>query len=462
MKKSYLLKSLFFCCFILLGWWIIDSFLISEAKTQVQLSDDSYNCQGCKCGRPYEADSCVRWDVKFCCNMVQALGNDQLKDNLVVIGNYVIDDDLRDIDLLWDPVSFSFEIQCVDAAGNKIDESNCNPTTKPTSCDVPEVNPTDKYYTVQFDCNGWSNPPENQTFTVGSSQALHANTCTRTNYKFLWWSRTEWWAKDYDDKQSVNPWGTAWSTVVLYAVWEYSPQTYTIEFSKRWDNDVMWTMLDLECKVWESCKLTKNQYSKNNYDFVWWSVMTTPTETPDYLDEASVLDIASGWKTKTLYPIWKSNTPSCTPKRTCNYYNYANNAPSSWCYRRVNPAPKDECWWDLDCFVIWCDKITWKTWWKCYYDINALSPRQQSSMYVVNWWYCADPSLEWWYYWIEEWYSYNGYCGSSYSSVNSCPYSYWWWRCESYQQGNYCKSSTNSCWKCTYLTTEQIFKRGYR
>jgi hypothetical protein len=32
--------------------------------------------------------------------MVQALGNDQLKDNLVVIDNYVIDDDLRDIDLL--------------------------------------------------------------------------------------------------------------------------------------------------------------------------------------------------------------------------------------------------------------------------------------------------------------------------------------------------------------------------
>jgi hypothetical protein len=117
------------------------------------------------------------------------LGNDQLKDNLVVIDNYVIDDDLRDIDLLWDPVSFSFEIQCVDAAGNKIDESNCNPTTKPTSCDVPEVNPTDKYYTVEFNCNGWSNPPENQTFTVGSSQALHANTCTRTSYTFKWWSR---------------------------------------------------------------------------------------------------------------------------------------------------------------------------------------------------------------------------------------------------------------------------------
>jgi hypothetical protein len=32
--------------------------------------------------------------------MVQALGNDQLKDNLVVIGNYVIDDNLKDLDLL--------------------------------------------------------------------------------------------------------------------------------------------------------------------------------------------------------------------------------------------------------------------------------------------------------------------------------------------------------------------------
>jgi hypothetical protein len=32
--------------------------------------------------------------------MIQALENDQIKDNLEVIGNYVIDDDLRDIDLL--------------------------------------------------------------------------------------------------------------------------------------------------------------------------------------------------------------------------------------------------------------------------------------------------------------------------------------------------------------------------
>jgi hypothetical protein len=134
------------------------------------------------------------------------LGNDQLKDNLVVIDNYVIDDDLRDIDLLWDPVSFSFEIQCVDAAGNKIDESNCNPSTKPTSCDVPEVNPTDKYYTVKFDCNGWSNPAESQSFKVGASQALSANTCSRTDYAFQWWSTTKWWTKAYDDKATVNLW----------------------------------------------------------------------------------------------------------------------------------------------------------------------------------------------------------------------------------------------------------------
>ena len=219
MKKSYLLRSVFICCFIALGRWIINSFLISEAKTSVQLSDDSYNCQGCKCGRPYEADSCVHWDVKFCCNMLQALDNEQIKDNLEVIGNYVIDDDLQHIDLSWDPISFSFEIQCVDAAGNKIDESNCNPATKPLSCDIPDVNSSDKYYTVKFDCNGWSNPPANQTFTVGWSQALNANTCTKTSYAFKWWSKTKWWTKDYDDQATVNPWGTAWSTVTLYAVW---------------------------------------------------------------------------------------------------------------------------------------------------------------------------------------------------------------------------------------------------
>ena len=389
MKKSYLLKSVFICCFMVLGRWIIDNFLISEAKILV---DDRYNCQGCICGSPYHWDECTHWDESICCSMLQALEDDQLKNNF---GNYVIDDNLKDLDLVGDPISFSFEIQCVDAAGNKIDESNCNPTTKPTSCDVPEVNPTDKYYTVEFNCNGWSNPPENQTFTVGSSQALHANTCTRTNYKFLWWSRTEWWAKDYDDKQSVNPWGTAWLTVVLYAVWEYSPQTYTIEFSKRWESDVMWTMPNLECKVWESCKLTKNQYSKNNYDFVWWSVWSTSTETPDYLDEASVLDIASGWETKTLYPIWKlkeESWTSCTNLPSCNNYHMLDfgQLKGDYCYQ-TQPVTLWSC--VYDCYQTGCqesDKV-------CYNDINDI-PRGVSYTSMI--WYCAEKT--WKKYWVLE------------------------------------------------------------
>ena len=308
MKKSYLLKSVFLCCFLVLGRWIIDNFLISEAKTQVQLSDDSYNCQGCKCGRPYEADVCTHWDVKFCCNMLQALDNEQIKDNLEVIGNYVIDDDLQHIDLSWDPISFSFEIQCVDAAGNKIDESNCNPATKPLSCDIPDVNSSDKYYTVKFDCNGWSNPPANQTFTVGWSQALNANTCTKTSYAFKWWSKTKWWAKAYDDQATVNPWGTVWSTVTLYAVWEYSPWTYTVKFNcKGWSNPPV----DQTFTVGSSQALNANTCTRANYAFQWWS--KTDWWTKDYDDKATVNPWGTAWSTVTLYAVWKRNLVPVDP-----------------------------------------------------------------------------------------------------------------------------------------------------
>jgi hypothetical protein len=79
--------------------------------------------------------------------MIQALEDEQTE--------FVVDDNFVDIDLdKGDPISFHFEIQCVDADGHKIDESNCNPATKPTSCDIPDITPIEKKYTVKFNCNG--------------------------------------------------------------------------------------------------------------------------------------------------------------------------------------------------------------------------------------------------------------------------------------------------------------------
>lgn len=318
-------------------------------------------------------------------------------------------------------------------------------------------------YTVKFNANWWLWTMSEQKFNAGDSITLTPNGFMKEWYTFNGWnteSDGSW--TPYTDQQEI----TINSDLKLYAVWEYSPQTYTIEFSKGLDSDVMWTMSDLECKVWVPCKLTKNQYRKNNYDFVWWSVWTTPTETPDYLDEASVLDIASGWETKTLYPIWKSNTPStpsCTP-RTCGYYNRASKAPSSWCYSTVDK--EDGCWWNLTCYSIWCDEITrdrwytWYKWYKCYNAITALSPRQQTTMVVCSWkdwWYCADPSLEWWYYWISAWWSYYAPCGSSPTCPSYLDYGWWPYSCASSQQNSYCKTPQNQCWKCAYRTTQQIF-----
>ena len=82
-------------------------------------------------------------------------------------------------------------------------------------------------YTVVFDSNGGTGTMSNQSFTYGTSQALRANTFTRTGYIFSGWSYN---GNTYTDKESVNNLTTVNNgTVTMVAIWKLAVYNLTIK-----------------------------------------------------------------------------------------------------------------------------------------------------------------------------------------------------------------------------------------
>ena len=82
-------------------------------------------------------------------------------------------------------------------------------------------------YTVAFDSNGGIGTMSNQSFTYGVSQALKANTFTRTGYVFSGWSYN---GNIYTDKQSVNNLTTVNNgTITMVAIWKLAVYNLTIK-----------------------------------------------------------------------------------------------------------------------------------------------------------------------------------------------------------------------------------------
>ena len=78
-------------------------------------------------------------------------------------------------------------------------------------------------YIVSYNANGGSGTMANQTFAIGTAQALSANVFTRANYSFLGWSKSAGGGATYTDRQIVKDLTTtAGGTVALYAIWQAS------------------------------------------------------------------------------------------------------------------------------------------------------------------------------------------------------------------------------------------------
>ena len=82
-------------------------------------------------------------------------------------------------------------------------------------------------YTVAFDANGGTNAPSSQTKTYGVTLTLTTAIPTRANYRFIGWSK---------DRNATSARYTAGGSytdnagVTLYAVWVYSPESYTVRY----------------------------------------------------------------------------------------------------------------------------------------------------------------------------------------------------------------------------------------
>ncbi len=92
---------------------------------------------------------------------------------------------------------------------------------------------TTNAYTVKFNANGGQGTMADQTFAYGTSQALTANTFTRTGYTFAGWTtNSEGTQAEYTDGQSVSNLTTqANATVTLYAVWMANQITVNFHYN---------------------------------------------------------------------------------------------------------------------------------------------------------------------------------------------------------------------------------------
>lgn len=149
-------------------------------------------------------------------------------------------------------------------------------------------------YTVAFDANGGANAPSSQTKTYGVALTLTTAIPTRANYRFAGWS------KDRNATSASYTAGGSYTDnagVTLYAVWVYSPESYTI----RYDANGGTGAPSNQTKTYGvPLTLSVIKPTRAGYEFLGWAtskIATTSEYAPGerYTDEASV----------TFYAVWR-------------------------------------------------------------------------------------------------------------------------------------------------------------
>ena len=149
-------------------------------------------------------------------------------------------------------------------------------------------------YTVAFDANGGTNAPSSQTKTYGVTLTLTTAIPTRANYRFAGWS------KDRNATSASYTAGGSYTdnaSVTLYAVWAYSPESYTVRYDANGG-----TGAPASQSKTHGVPLTLSMVkpTRAGYEFLGWAtskIATTSEYAPGerYTDEASV----------TFYAVWR-------------------------------------------------------------------------------------------------------------------------------------------------------------
>ena len=149
-------------------------------------------------------------------------------------------------------------------------------------------------YTISFNANGGSGAPSSVTKTHGVTLYLPSTEPTRTNYDFLGWSTsstatTPTYYAGGSFTQNAN--------TTLYAVWEYDPATYRVNYNANGGSGAP----SSQTKTYGvSLTLSSVIPTRSGYDFLGWSTSSTATSATydpgdSYTTNASV----------TLYAVWQ-------------------------------------------------------------------------------------------------------------------------------------------------------------
>ncbi len=149
-------------------------------------------------------------------------------------------------------------------------------------------------YTISFNANGGSGAPSSVAKTHGVTLYLPSTEPTRTNYDFLGWSTsstatTPTYYAGGSFTQNAN--------TTLYAVWEYAPATYRVNYNANGGSGAP----SSQTKTYGvSLTLSSVIPTRSGYDFLGWSTSSTATSATydpgdSYTTNASV----------TLYAVWQ-------------------------------------------------------------------------------------------------------------------------------------------------------------
>lgn len=121
-------------------------------------------------------------------------------------------------------------------------------------------------WTVSFNANGGSGSMSSQTFSNGTSQALKANTFTRSGYEFIGWATSSSGSVVYSDQQSIS----LSANKTLYAVWKVIDGAFDLVFgnlaSKNWKQGFFLNNTSNDVSVMHSFLLGETIY--RNFFFV--------------------------------------------------------------------------------------------------------------------------------------------------------------------------------------------------
>ena len=149
-------------------------------------------------------------------------------------------------------------------------------------------------YTISFNANGGSGAPSSVTKTHGVTLYLPSTEPTRTNYDFLGWSTS---STATSPTYYAGGSFTQNANTTLYAVWEYDPATYRVNYNANGGSGAP----SSQTKTYGvSLTLSSVIPTRSGYDFLGWSTSSTATSATydpgdSYTTNASV----------TLYAVWQ-------------------------------------------------------------------------------------------------------------------------------------------------------------